>query len=153
MKSVFQYLTLKKISYSLFVNVVCAIFIAASYSYAQEAKKIEIGTKSTIQSKVLEKEIQLSLHIPSGYDKSKERYPVLVTFQTHFEQVAGAVKNLYDYELIPKMIVIRIDNYEFGYLTPTKIESNPNSGKADLFLRFFKEELFPYVDKNYRTHR
>lgn len=33
------------------------------------------------------------------------------------EQVSGAVKNLYDYELTPKMIVARIDNYEFGYVT------------------------------------
>jgi len=66
--------------------------------------------------------------------------------------VAGAVKDLYDYSMIPKMIVVRVDNYEFGYLTPTIVEENPNSGKAELFLRFFEKELFPFIDTNFMVH-
>jgi len=120
--------------------------------YAQTEQKISIGQKARIHSTVLNKEILLSIHVPEDYDSSDERYPVLYTFQTHFEQVSGAVKNLYDYELIPKTIVVRVDNYEFGYLTPTKVENDPNSGRADQFLRFFNEELFPFMDAEYRTH-
>ncbi len=112
---------------------------------------IIIGRKVKMQSNILEKEIQLSIHIPDGYADSAERYPVLYIFQTHFEQVSGAVKNLYDYNLTPKIIVVSIDGYEFGYLTPTKIERDPNSGQADKFLQFFKDELFPFMDLNYRT--
>lgn len=150
MKSIYPNPAWKRLS-NFFVLFVMG-FILVEYAYPQKTQTIEIGKKETIPSKVLEKDIRLSLHIPSDYDTSKERYPILITFQTHFEQVAGAVKNLYDYKLIPKTIVVRVDGYEFGYLTPTKIESNPNSGKADLFLRFFKHELFPYLDRNYRTH-
>lgn len=150
MKSIYRCKGRRNLSIFFFMSLMCLIFLSAAHP--QKTTKIEIGNKETIQSKILEKEMQLSIHIPSDYDQSKDRYPILVTFQTHFEQVAGAVKNLYDYELIPKMMVIRIDSYEFGHLTPTRIESNPNSGKADLFLRFFKEELFPYLDRNYRTH-
>ncbi len=120
--------------------------------YPQALEKIAIGQKARIHSTVLDKEILLSIHVPEDYDSSDERYPVLYTFQTHFEQASGAVKNLYDYELIPKMIVARIDNYEFGYLTPTEVDNDPNSGQADRFLRFFKEELFPFMDGRYRTH-
>ena len=112
---------------------------------------ILIGMKIKMYSNILEKEMHLSVHVPDDYDSSEERYPVLYIFQTHFAQVSGAVKNLYDYVLTPRMIVVSVDSYEFGYLTPTKIQTNPNSGKADVFLRFFKEELFPYIDTKYRT--
>ena len=123
------------------------IFFINIYGFARDKEHIVIGHKIKIQSKILEKEMQLSIHIPDEYETSDEKYPVLFTFQTHFEQVSGTIKNLYDYNLVPKIIVVRIDNYEFGYLTPTKIESNPNSGKADLFLQFFKAELIPFINK------
>jgi predicted alpha/beta superfamily hydrolase len=120
--------------------------------HAQDQDHIIIGNIVRMHSRILDKDIQLSVHVPDDHDTSDVRYPVLYIFQTHFEQVSGAVKNLYDYGLTPKIIVVSIDNYEFGYLTPTKIESNPNSGKADLFLQFFKEELFSLIDSKYRTH-
>jgi predicted alpha/beta superfamily hydrolase len=126
------------------------LFFSASVT-AQDDDSITIGKTAKLQSTVLQKEIQLSIHVPGDDDESAERYPVLYIFQTHFEQVAGAVKNLYDYSLIPGMIVVRIDNYEFGYLSPTRIAGNPNSGQADKFLEFFEEELFTYIDSNYRT--
>lgn len=121
------------------IIILFVILFLTQQGYSQETQKVVIGNKIKMNSKLLEKEIWLSVHFPYGYENSDERYPVLYTFQTHFEQVAGAVKNLYDYGLIPKMILVRIDNYEFGYLTPTKVESNPNSGKADKFLQFFKD--------------
>ena len=129
-----------------------AVATAGLSVFAQEADRITIGQKARIHSKILDNEMLLSIHLPNDYDETKERCPVLYTFQTHFEQVSGAVKNLYDHGLIPKTIVVRIDNYEFGYLTPTQVESNPNSGRADQFLKFFKEELFPFMDAEYRTH-
>jgi predicted alpha/beta superfamily hydrolase len=126
-------------------------FVLCGLLGAQEDANIIIGKKVKLRSDALNKEMELSVHLPDGYADSDESYPVLFTFQTHFEQVSGAVKNLYEYRLIPKMMVVRIDNYEYGYLTPTKVESDPNSGQADLFLRFFKQELFPYLDSHYRT--
>lgn len=128
-----------------------SLFVMCGMLCAQEDSNIIIGKKVRWNSAVLNKEMELSMHLPSDYENSDGSYPLLITFQTHFEQVSGAVKNLYDYRLIPKMIVVQIDNYEFGYLTPTKVDSDPNSGQADLFLQFFKEELFPYLDSNYRT--
>jgi predicted alpha/beta superfamily hydrolase len=120
--------------------------------HSENGDNVIIGKLVKLQSILLQKEIQLSVHVPDNNDESTNRYPVLYVFQTHFEQVAGAVKNLYDYSLIPKMMVVRIDNYEFGYLTPTVIAGKPNSGQADKFLEFFEKELFPFVDSTYRTH-
>ncbi len=135
-----------------YLAIILMFFFVNKMVYAQDEEKIVIGHKVRMQSVILEKEMQLSVHTPDNYIISNERYPVLYTFQTHFEMVSGAVKNLYDYELTSKIIVVSVDNYEFGYLTPTKIESNPNSGKADLFLQFFEKELFPFIDSKYRTH-
>ncbi len=118
---------------------------------SRNGDNIIIGETIKLHSDVFQKEIQLSIHIPEDSGDRTERYPVLYTFQSHFEQVAGAVKNLYDYSLIPKMIVVRIDNYEFGYLTPSVTAENPNSGQADKFLDFFESELFPFIDSRYKT--
>jgi predicted alpha/beta superfamily hydrolase len=146
-----QKLRSAKKSIPLYWMIALSVFVMCGMLCAQEDSNIIIGKKVRWRSAVLNKEMELSMHLPSDYEDSDESYPVLITFQTHFEQVSGAVKNLYEHGLIPKMIACRIDNYEFGYLTPTKVESDANSGQADLFLRFFKEELFPYLDSNYRT--
>ncbi len=135
-----------------FFALIAIFFFLNTGIHAQDEESILIGHKTRMRSEILEKEIKLSVHVPANQDNPNERYPVLFTFQTHFEMVSGAVKNLYDNRSVPKMIVVSIDNYEFGYLTPTKVESDPNSGKADLFLRFFKEELFPFIDMRYPTH-
>ena len=105
-----------------------------------------------MHSKILGREMQLSVHVPEDYDKSNERYPVLYTFHSYFEMVCGIVKNLYGLNLSPETIVINIDNYEYGYLYPTKVEGAPDYGQADKFLQYFKEELFPFIDSKYRTH-
>jgi predicted alpha/beta superfamily hydrolase len=120
--------------------------------HAQDEEPVVIGEKVKMQSHILAKEMHLSIHIPDGYETSNAKYPVLYAFQTHFEQIAGAIKNLYDYRLTPQIICVQIDNYDFGYLTPTPIENRPNSGQADRFLKFFKEELFPFINLNYRVH-
>lgn len=137
---------------SILLSIIFVFSSNAQQSTTQDGQQIIIGHQLSMHSKLLEKEMQFSIHIPDDYESSSEMYPVLYTFQTHFEMVSGTVKNLYDYKLTPKIIVVNINNYEFGYLTPTEIERNPNSGKADLFLQFFKEELCPFIDLKYRTH-
>lgn len=133
-------------------QIAALLIFVATAAYSQNGGDIVIGRKVSLQSSILANEIELSIHVPESHDATDARYPVLFTFQTHFEQVAGAVKNLYDYSLTPEMIVVRIDNYEFGYLTPTPVEGDPNTGQADRFLDFFDKELFPFVDSSYPTH-
>jgi predicted alpha/beta superfamily hydrolase len=128
------------------------LLVVFDTAQSQNGDDLIIGTAVTLKSAILQKNIRLSIHVPENPTDRTRRYPVLYTFQTHFEQVAGAVKNLYDYSLIPEMMVVRIDNYEFGYLTPTVIPSNPNSGQAHKFLEFFERELIPFVDSSYGTH-
>lgn len=133
----------------------CVLMIMTLFSlshemvHGQDGDELVIGKTVKMNSEILEKEVHLSIHIPADYKTSDQRYPVLYLFQTHFEQAAGAVEMLYDYNTTPELICVQIDNYEFGYLTPTKIENDPNSGQADRFLRFFREELLPFMDSYY----
>ena len=133
-------------------SIILMFLILNLPGYSQGRDDIVIGTRTTMHSKILNKEIDLSLHVPDSHDKANNRYPVLYTFHTHFEMVSGVVKNLYDWNLIPEIIVIGVDSYEYGYLTPTPVEKNPNWGEADRFLEFFENELFPFIDSTYRTH-
>jgi hypothetical protein len=114
--------------------------------------EIVIGTRTSLRSEILGKEVQLSIHVPSGGEDPEARCAVLYTFQTHLEQTFGAVEGLCEYGLIPPLIVVRVDGYEYGHLTPTQVEGSAGSGQADRFLDFFAEELFPFVDAAYRTH-
>jgi predicted alpha/beta superfamily hydrolase len=134
------------------ILIAIPFLLVSATAHSQNGDNVIIGKTVKLQSTLLQKNIQLSIHVPDNHGESTDRYPVLYMFQTHFEQVAGAVKNLYDYSLIPEMMVVRIDNYEFGYLTPTVIVGNPNSGQAERFLEFFEKELLPFVDSGYRTH-
>jgi tetratricopeptide (TPR) repeat protein len=49
------------------------------------------------------------------------------------------------------MIYVHVETYDSGDLIPTPIESRPDSGRADRLISFFKDELIPFVDANYRT--
>jgi len=53
--------------------------------------------------------------------------------------------------MIPEMIVIGLPGLEDGYV-PTPYEGRgAEPTAADRSLKFFSEELIPFIDKNYRT--
>jgi len=71
---------------------------------------------------------------------------------THFIHSAGTVSFLSGNLVIPQVIVVGIPNINRPKdFTPTVNEAYPNSGGADNFIKFLKDELIPYIDKNYRT--
>jgi len=122
---------------------------------AQERdNKIIIGEIIKIQSKVLNEERKLLVYLPEGYDRSEEKYPVLYGLDGHqlFHYTTSIIRYFHNFGRMPKMILIRVLNTDRGRdFTPTKIPTE-SSGGADNFLEFMRNELFPFVDQNYRTH-
>ncbi|RKH57748.1 alpha/beta hydrolase-fold protein [Corallococcus aberystwythensis] len=128
---------------------------------------IVIGTRTTLTSKVLGEQRPLMIHLPEGYEAAPtERYPVLYVLdaETHFLHVAGMVEFLARTQHLPEMIIIGVPNTDRTRdLTPPfskaervddgrlLSEAAPTAGHADTFLRFFTEELAPYVEAHYRT--
>jgi predicted alpha/beta superfamily hydrolase len=124
---------------------------------------ITIGETVTLQSKILGEERTILVSTPPGYDLSSQRYPVLYMTDgnAHLTHTRGTVDFLARNGLMPQVIVVGINNTDRTRdLSPTHVASReingqvyefPTSGGAPKFLEFFKQELFPYVDANYRT--
>ena len=127
----------------------------------------EIGTPNppltlTIQSQVLGQERRVYVQLPEGYERTETRYPVVVVLDGEwlFELVRANVRFASEYEVmdvtIPKMIVVGIENIDRDRdYVPTEDPKDPpdfdTAGQADDFLRFLNEELFPLLDRQYRT--
>jgi predicted alpha/beta superfamily hydrolase len=133
--------------------VSCFVFPA----FAQEqGEKVSIGKKEIVHSAVLNEDRNVYVFLPEGYSQSRNRYPVLYTLYNeaadyHFN--TGVVAGLSRLERITPMITVAFDLGDgMRDLTPTRSpDYGPTSGGAANFLKFIKEELIPFVEKNYRT--
>jgi len=112
-------------------------------------------------------EYELHILLPGGYKNSTKRYPVvyLMDSQWDFPLVKSIYGEHYYDGFIPELIIVGVtwgginpnpDSLRARDYTPTNIAQVPQSGGADKFLSFMKDELFPFMEKNYRadlTHR
>lgn len=125
-----------------------AIFFAAQLSHSQTIYEV-------INSTLLGEERQLKIQLPRNYDNNTEKsYPVILVLDGDylFEPVAGNVDYFSYWDDIPEAIVIginqsgqrRADTYynDIQYF-PSK------SGKN--FFDFIGAELFPFINRTYRT--
>jgi len=114
---------------------------------------VTLGEISSLQSKVLNKTIPLSIHLPANYDSSKKTYPVLYMLGSDYRARFAMLASTLDYMgegQIPEMILIGIDLPEGnGILLPTR--ENQDTTIPDNYINFFETELMPHVDNKYRT--
>ena len=139
----------------MFVTAILLIISIHLNVYAQVRREgsIELGEKVTIRSKILNEDRQILIYLPDGYENSSQRYSVLYMLgdMKHFIPSVGISKYLSDSFITPELVIIAIPTViaRRDY-TPTSSVSSPVGGGADKFLRFINEELFPFVEKNYR---
>ena len=135
--------------------VVLSIFISPNPCLAQEkGEPLVMGEIIKIHSKVLNEDRPLWVYRPTNYELSEAKYPVLYLLDgnAHFHHVTGIINFFSRLSSMPEMIVIALPNTNRNRdFLPTHVERVSSSGGADNFLKFFKEELIPYVEKNYRT--
>jgi len=119
------------------------------------ADPVVIGETSTIQSRVLDEERTLMVHLPITYATSGTAYPVLYLLdaRSNFHHTTGTIDALARAGHVPETIVVAIANTDRTRdLTPSPDSSvSPTAGGADKFLRFIKKELIPHVESTYRT--
>lgn len=145
-----------KVSMVLFFIINLTFFIVTSnFCIAQQQPEdIVIGKIKQIQSKVLNEERALFVYVPPGYDQSQEKMPVLYVLdgEGNFFFSTAIVNFLFRTQTTPRMIVVGIPNTDrMRDFTPSQVAETPGSGGADNFLKFLQDELFPYVEQNYRT--
>lgn len=142
--------------FTLLTIIGLAFFWMNDPSNAQISKEdIIIGKHIKLYSDILREERSILIHLPTGYEKSQEKYPVLYVLDggsiPSFAIVTGTVERL-AYVTIPNMIVVGIRNTDRDRdMFPMQLENSRTSGGADNFIDFFLKELIPYVDKNYRV--
>ncbi len=140
-------------------GMIAFVFLPFLCVFAQDHDpKISLGKEVIIKSIVLNEDRTLMVYTPSNYNKSTGKYPVLYLLDanTNFKMTTGIISYLAAYDLIPEMIVVGIKNTDRNRdFTPSKSISSPGryptAGGADKFVKFIKNEVFPYIRKNYRV--
>ena len=113
-----------------------------------------IGEKVSFTSEILNEERTILVYLPATYYLSDAKYPVLYLLDGgfHFHHASGIVQFLSSNGLIPEMIVVGITNVDRNRdFTPTNLSQRPSSGGAEKFSDFIAEELFPFMERNYRV--
>jgi len=143
---------MKKFFFSLFIQVFVLIYPAAIGAQQQVASIAHF--RHTIASKTLGEERTILVRVPPAYDRTTQRYPVVLMLDAHAPQngmMASIIESQAFAGVMPEMILVGIQNTNRTRdLTPTKTERQ-DSGGGDKFLDFIEQEVLPLVDKTYRT--
>lgn len=132
-----------------------------SVSFTTTSQALPYGEQITIASKALQVDHRIDVYLPQNYDKHTSiDYPVIYTLDgwTLSQSVSGVVSHMGNTAAMPKAIVValhtpnvwrylpKLDTKDSGWnINNTAHENQP-------YLNFIKQELIPYVDKNYRTN-
>lgn len=151
-------MTMKKILSFTFL-IFCFILNAQQYPEVT----ISGSQIRKINSKIVSgQEYELQILLPSNYQNSTKKYPVLYVMdsQWDFTLAKSIYGQLYYDGFIPEIIIVGVtwggENPNPGILrardyTPTKIGGTTATGGGDAFLDFMKSELFPFVETQYRA--
>ncbi len=148
----------------LFLIMILA-FCANGFAQTSDSL-IVLGKRQFLDSPLLGERREYWIYLPPSYlnpESQSHRYPVLYLLDgdTYFIPTAGIVDDLGWCLAIPEMIIVAIIHPDrMADLLPAhtdldrfarKSEALKNSGHADNFLNFLNTELFPTIDKKYRT--
>ena len=115
---------------------------------------IKIGFRDSIQSAILHESRKILIHLPDGYDTSKQSDTVLYRLDGSPNSLFGSVAVTNRMTDIQKMIIVAIENVNRDRdMMPVK--SNYYSGTigGEKFLGFIETELIPFIENKYRTNQ
>ena len=139
------------------VLVPVLVFIMGSFNLftQQDGEDVAIGKYRVIHSKILNEDRTLLVHLPGDYEGAYQHYPVVYMLygnhvNTYFAEAVSILDTLGPTGRIPDSILVGIMNTDrYRDLLPLTPDGKP-TGIAN-FVRFIREEVFPFIDKNYRT--
>lgn len=151
--------------YNLFCLLIFFIAFANTSNAQLDSLPINNDKPILINSKVLNEQRSVWVHLPEDYYSTTQTYPVLYLLdgEGHFKYVSELVDYLssYDRNRIPSLIVVAILNvYRTRDFTPIhslifggKVDSAlmATTGGGTKFLQFIRTEVIPFIDSNYRV--
>jgi predicted alpha/beta superfamily hydrolase len=143
-----------------------ALAIVASKAILAQRNEVTISgsqTKTFTSTIVSGQEYVLQISLPSSYSKSNQKYPVvyLMDSQWDFPLLTALYGQQYYDGFVPEVIIVGItwggehpnpDSLRARDYTPTNEKQMPQSGGADKFLSVIKNEVFPFIQENYRVN-
>lgn len=122
---------------------------------------VTLGQAWTLHSEVLDESRAVNVLLPPGYDEGDGAFPVVYLLDgavdEDFVHVAGLVRFLETYELMPRSILVGIANTDrtrdmtCPWDDDGARENAPTAGGSAAFRRFLGEELVPWVQAEFRT--
>ncbi|RLC31074.1 hypothetical protein DRH13_03540, partial [Candidatus Woesebacteria bacterium] len=136
------------------LSVLLFVAVSSKTTMAQvEGDDVVIGQSLTMTSKILKGEVRVLISVPEGYNAGSTNYPVLYDMGSfNFTYDCGTVEMLANQIYIPNMIVVGVPGIQGGYVPTPFEERGEEPAAADLSVKFLREELIPFVEKNYRTN-
>jgi len=133
------------------------LFLAVAFAFISTlpglTKAQELpGKRDSLNSTILNEKRVFQVMLPEKYKPgSAEKYDVLYVLDDWNIKLASQVQHFIEGEnTMPPVIIVGVLNTDRDKdLLPTHNSGNPTSGSADKFLRFFKDELIPYINKTY----
>ncbi len=142
-----------------------AIFLF-NYTGAQYPRVTISGSeqRKIVSTIVSGQEYELDIQLPGNYKNSTQKYPVIYVMdaQWDFPLVEAIYGQQYYDGFIPACIIVGVtwggiapnpDSLRVRDYTPTNDGRQVQSGGADKFLDFMKNELFPFIESNYRADK
>src|ERR1035437_4567432 len=110
--------------------------------------------KDSLQSDVLKQNRKISIFLPDGYDAKNARFPVLYVLDAdgRDQHTVPTARFLFVNNKMPKAIVVGVFNVDRNHdFLPDSSQAASTGGGANNFVQFFKKELIPSINKNFKT--
>jgi predicted alpha/beta superfamily hydrolase len=133
------------------ILIIPFLVFAAANAQAQDGY---ILVKDSVQSKVLNQNRKINIYLPESYNESKTKFPVIYVLDApgRDQHIVPTARFLFANNKIPQAIIAGVLNIDRNHdFLPDSTKSTPTGGGADSFLKFFRDELIPYVDGRYKT--
>jgi predicted alpha/beta superfamily hydrolase len=110
--------------------------------------------KESLNSEILKQNRTLSVFLPEGYNAPDAKFPVIYVLDGdgRCQHIVPTARFLFNNAKMPKVIVVGVDNVDRNHdFLPDSAKYAPMGGGANHFMEFFRKELIPYINKNYKT--
>ncbi len=126
--------------------IISSVTLSAQEGYIMKA--------DSLHSDILGQSRKLNIFIPEGYDTCKTRFPVIYVLDADWrdQHVIPTIRFLNQNRKMPQALIVGVRNIDREHdFLPDSTKGNPTGGGAGNFIRFFNEELFPYIEKRYKA--
>ena len=143
---------------SIRVLSILLLFIFPKLVIAQEdLQDITYGKHRILHSDILDQDRMLYVYLPEGYEESDETYTVLFQLYGHFKEnyYLPAIRTtslMGGLGKAPNSIVVGVMNREFRYRDLLPVDHWGGKSEIEKFVQFFREELIPFIENNYRVN-